>query len=110
MYTETERYIEELRNRANAARRELDEAKALFGENDDEYLQSQIRQASFWLDDVETHFIAMLTESRSIPHTLTEESIIASGAEFHMNQVVSPFVKKIHDWAIRYGPNFQSIG
>jgi hypothetical protein len=75
MLPQTEEQVERLRNATNAAKAKLDEAKALPGDNDDDYMRGLIRQATFWLDDIETHFIAILTEDPSPPRTLAQESV-----------------------------------
>jgi hypothetical protein len=110
MQPETERRVEKLRKRTDDAKKELAEAKALFGENDDEYLRSQIDRTSLMLDDVETIFLARFAEKRMPPRTLAEESAILSRAEFHLNEIALPLVRIIHKWAKQYGPAFKSIG
>jgi hypothetical protein len=110
MLPETERHVERLRNTVKAAKSKLAEARTLLGDNDDKYVSGLIRQATFWLDDVENFFIAMLAKDDVPPRTLAQESMITSHADFHLNQITLPLVKNIHDLATRYGPNFESIG
>jgi hypothetical protein len=110
MQPETERHVEELRKRTDDAKEELAEAKALFGDNDDKYLHSQIHHASLMLGDVETMFLAALAQQRMPPRTPAEESAILSRTEFHLNEIALPLVRIIHKWAKQYGPAFKSIG
>jgi hypothetical protein len=88
----------------------LAEARTLLGDNDDKYVNGLVRQATFWLDDVENFFIAMLAKDNAPPRTLPQESMITSHADFHLNQITLPLVNKIHDLVTQYGPNFKSIG
>jgi hypothetical protein len=110
MQPEIEKRVEHLRNRIAAATKELDEATARFGSNSDEYLYSRIKQAYFWLDDLETIFIAMVQEERSPPKTLTEELWILQTAETDLANITMPLVKQISLWSTTYGEKFQSIG
>lgn len=110
MRPETEERVENLRSRTKAAKNQLDDAKKQFGENKDEYLREQIKQAYFWLDDVETLHLSTLEEDRFPPRTLAEESTIISHANFHLTNVALPLVTNISGWASTYGPLFQSIG
>jgi hypothetical protein len=110
MQAETERHVEKLRKRTNDAKEELAQAKALFGDNDDKYLHSQIHRTSLMLDDVETIFLALFAQERMPPRTFAEESAVLSMAEFHLNEMALPLVRIIHTWAKQYGPAFKSIG
>lgn len=110
MLPESERHVESLRNTVITAKSELAKARTLLGDNDDKYMNGLIRQATFWLDDVENFFIAMLAKDDVPPRTLAQESRITSHAAFHLNQITLPLVNNIHDLATRYGPNFKSIG
>ena len=109
MLPETQKQVEDLRKRTKIAAAELEQAKQRFGSNNDEFLDSQIRLATNWLKDIETHFIAMLERNESPPRSLAEESGIIGHANFHLRESVLPLVTKISDWSRRFGPNFQSI-
>jgi hypothetical protein len=110
MLPETEKRVHSLRGGTNAARAKLTEAKTLLGNNDDEYMRGLIQQATHWLNDVEDHFIAVLTLHTSPPRTLAEESMIVSQAEFHLSQITLPLIKSVHETATKYGANLKSIG
>jgi hypothetical protein len=110
MHPETEKRVEHLRSRIATATKELDEAKARFGSNSDEYLHARIRQAEFWLGDLETLFIAMVIEKRSPPKTLSEELWILQTAETDLANITTPLVKQISQWSTTYGDKFQAIG
>ena len=110
MRPETEKRVEDLLNRAKAAKAELDEAKERFGSNGDQYLHQQIKQASVWLGDVEVHFVGQLREDRSPPRSLAEESNILAFAESHLNDITLPLVRTISEWSKTHGSKFQSIG
>jgi len=110
MRPETEKQVESLRQAVKAANEELNHVKTTLAGNDDKYINGLIRQASFWLDDVETFFIGMLREERMPPRTLAEESTIVSNAARHFDTVALPLVKNIRDLVARYGPTITSVG
>jgi hypothetical protein len=110
MQPETETLVENIRNRTNEAKAELEAAINLFGDNDDKFLHEQIRLARFWLADVETDHLSMLKENRFPPRALADESLIVASAEIHLSDKAMPMVTKICGWAKTYGPKFRAVG
>jgi len=110
MQPATQKRVESIRSRTNAAKAELEDAVKLFGGNDDKFLHEQIKYARFWLGDIETDHLSMLKEDRFPPRTLADESQIVGLAELQLTTKALPRVAKISGWAKAYGPQFQAVG
>jgi hypothetical protein len=110
MLPETEKKVANLRSRTKEAKDELEKLIAALAKNTDEYVNGLVKQAGFWLDDVETHFIAMLQEKRSPARTLTEESGIVSAAELHFSTIALSLLNYIRHIVSRHGAGVRSVG
>ena len=109
MRAETELKVEAVRKAVKAGTEELTEIKAILANNTDEYINGLVRQASFWLDDVETYFLAMLKEDSMPPRTALQESRIVDWATMPLNNAMA-IIKNLNDLVKRYGPTVVSVG
>lgn len=110
MQPQIEQQVEALRARVAKGRADLDAAKAKFGGVNDTYLNTIIKQATFWLDDTENFFIAMLKKDEHPPRSINEELMIVTQASLFLNKFTLPTIERIGELADQYGPRFMSIG
>jgi hypothetical protein len=110
MHQETEREIAQLRLDAASVKKKLDEAKELLGGNTDEGVRGEVQQAQNWMDDLETHFIANITDGRWPPRARAGEAALMILARNHLTHQVAPQVNKVHMWAKQYGSKLTSAG
>jgi len=110
MQPQIEQQVESLRADVAKGRANLEAAKAKFGNVNDSYLNTIIKQATFWLDDTETFFIAMLMKDEVPPRTINQELAIVTQASLFLHKFTLPTIQRITELADQYGPRFQSIG
>lgn len=107
MLPQTAQHVAKTRDRIRAYKTELEESIERFGENNDKNLFDQVEHAKWWLDEVETQYLAILDEERFPPLTVATEALILKAAVKRLNKVAGPQIKKIREWSVKYGPDFE---
>jgi hypothetical protein len=110
MHIKTIERLEQVKIRVLRSKDSLSKLKALLSKNHDTYINELLRQASYWFDDMETDYFAMLAKEQNPPRTLQQEFFILNHAEFFLERVAIPQLKALQDMVDKHGPDLTTIG